>query len=53
MTMLLLNLIIALSVLVTICIFWDAYNVHEASNEHFAPVKKQLSRNKKMYSNVE
>jgi len=41
MTMLLLTLIIALSVSVTICIFWNAYDVHKASNEHFAPVKKQ------------
>jgi len=41
MTMLLLTLIIALSVLDTICIFLYAYNVHKANNEHCAPVKKQ------------
>jgi len=41
MTMLLLTVILALSVLVTVCIFLDAYNVHKASNEHCAPVKKQ------------
>jgi len=41
MTMLLLTLIIALFVLVTICIFLDVYNVHKASNEHCAPVKKK------------
>jgi len=51
--MLLLTLIIALSILVTIWIFWNAYNVHKASNEHCAPVKKQISLNKKMHANVE
>jgi len=53
MTMLLLTVILALSVLVTVCIFLDAYNVHKASNEHCAPVKNKLSLNKKMHSNVE
>jgi len=43
MTLLLLHLN-GLSVFITICIFFDAYNVHTPSNKKFAPVKKQTFR---------
>jgi len=36
--------LIVLSVLITICIFLDVYNVHKPSKKNFAPVKKQTFR---------
>ena len=38
------TLTIALSVFITICIFFDDYNVHKPSNKNFAPVKNQTFR---------
>jgi len=36
--------LIVLSVFITICIFFDVYNVYKLSKSNFAPVKNQTFR---------